>query len=280
MHLNVAVWLIVGRTQMRNISLFSVAGMEQMGGIVFPAEHDYVKDGNLFIPISLGNHYYSSDVLRRLMSDFIPRSNLSIIFLCDRLRFLSYLIRGETDRQRITANIKIQVGELTRALIKLGLESHPNASIADWSFCREDGRYKGLLAKLQQFVRDDATVRRELYDCVNRLLAIHGRKGTSVARCAELQFEYITEETALSLYMTEIRGYDVEVYRRAGGFVDYLYAQRPADLRTLTGKLKLSRKFISLEEGIAPAAVELGREALPTLSCLAGGEPTSSLSPQ
>lgn len=218
-----------------------------MGDIVYPAEHDYAKGGNLFIPISLGNHYYSYDVLRRLMNDFIQPSNLSIIFLCDRLRFLSYLIRGETDRQRITSNINIQVGQLSRALIKLGLGSRPNASIADWSFCREDGRYKNLLSKLQQFVRDDTTVRRELDDYVDRLLDIHGRKGTSVARCAELQFEYVMEETALSLYMTEIRGYHVEVYRRGMGFVDYLYAQRRADLRTLTGNLILNRKFIALE---------------------------------
>lgn len=224
-----------------------------MRGLVFPAEHDYAKGGNLFIPISLGNHYYSSEVLRRLMNKFIAPSNLSIIFLCDRLRFLSYLIRGETDRHRIASNIKIQVGQLTRTLIKLGLGSHPNASIADWSFCREDGRYKRLLSKLQQFVRDDATVRRELDDYVNRLLDTHSGKGTSVARGAELQFEYVTEETALSLYMTEIRGYHVEVYRRGMGFVDYLYARRPADLRTLTGKLILNRKFISLE-GPGPCA--------------------------
>jgi hypothetical protein len=38
------------------------------------------------------------------------------------------------------------------------------------------------------------------------------------------------------------------------GFVDYLYAQRPADLRTLTGNLILNRKFISLE---GPALVRM-----------------------
>jgi tRNA-dependent cyclodipeptide synthase len=225
-----------------------------MGSMVFPAERNYAKGDNLFIPISLGNHYYSSDVLRRLMIDFISPSNLSIIFLCDRLRFLSYLIRGETDRRRITSNVKIQVVQLTRALTKLGLKSHPNASIADWSLCRKDCRYKGLLSELQQFVRDDPTVRRELDDYINRLLDIHGRKVASVARCAELQFEYVTEETALSLYMTEIRGYHVEVYRRGMGFVDYLYARRPADLRTLTGKLILNRKFISLEDRFTATA--------------------------
>src|SRR5262249_14908946 len=141
----------------------------------------------------------------------------------------------------------IQVGELSRALIKLGLGSHPNASIADWSFCRKDGRYKGLISKLQQFVRDDATVRRELDDYIDCLLDIHGRKGTSVARCAELQFEYVIEETALSLYMTDIGVNYIEISGRGMGFIHYLPAQRPADLRTLTGNLILNRKFIALE---------------------------------
>src|SRR5258708_12045769 len=122
--------------------------MDQMGDIVYPAEHDYAKGGNLFIPISLGNHYYSHDVLRRLMNDFIQPSNLSIIFLCDRLRFLSYLIRGEPDRHRITSNINIHVGQLSRPLIKLVPGSLPNPTIPVRSFCPHDGPYQTLLSHL------------------------------------------------------------------------------------------------------------------------------------
>jgi hypothetical protein len=208
---------------------------------------DYVKRGNLFIPISLGNHYYSNAVLRDLVNEFVSPSNRSIIFICDQLRFLSYLIRGETDLQRITSNIKGQVEQLTRVLIDLGIGSICHASIADSTFCRNDSEHIRLLSDLQQFVRDDLRVRGELDDHVNRLVDIHHRKGTSVSPCAELQFQYVIEETALSLYMTEIRGYNIEVYRRGMGFVDYLYAQRPTDLLTLTGNLVLNRKFIPLE---------------------------------
>jgi hypothetical protein len=61
--------------------------------------HACVEGQNIFVPISLGNHYYSVPVLRRLVNDYIRPSNLSIILICDRLRFLSYLIRGEIDTE-------------------------------------------------------------------------------------------------------------------------------------------------------------------------------------
>ena len=215
--------------------------------------NEYATSGNVFVPISLGNHYYSSTVLRKLMDNFIVPSNRSVIFCCDRLRLLSYLIRGEIDLEHITLNIKIQVQQLTRALLNVGIQSCPHATIVDWSFCQEDRRFHELLFNLKQFVRDDAMVARELSDHVNRLAHVHGRRGANTAKGDELQFSYLTEETALSLYMTEIRGYNVEVYRRGMGFVDYLYSQRPAELLTLTGNSILTRRFIALEESNQPS---------------------------
>ena len=116
------------------------------------------KGANLFIPISLGNHYYSSVVLQNLMDDFISSSNRSIIFLCDRLRFLSYRIRGEVDIKGINSRIQIQIDQMKRTLDNLGLGSHPNAFVADWSFLEEDHRYGELLASLGEFVQADREV--------------------------------------------------------------------------------------------------------------------------
>jgi tRNA-dependent cyclodipeptide synthase len=215
--------------------------------------NEYATSGNVFVPISLGNHYYSSTVLRKLIDNFIVPSNRSVIFCCDRLRLLSYLIRGEMDLERITLNIKSQVEQLTRALVNVGIRSCPHATIVDWSFCQEDRRFHELLFNLKQFIRDDAMVARELNDHLNRLVHIHSRKGANTAKGDELQFNYLTEETALSLYMTEIRGYNVEVYRRGMGFVDYLYSQRPAELLTLTGNSVLTRRFIALENCNQPS---------------------------
>src|SRR6266436_4976630 len=86
-----------------------------------------VADANLFIPISLGNHYYSSEILRRLLSDFVTNSKSAVVLPCDRLRLLSYRIRGEANLQQVDANIKLQLDQLTRSLMNLGLGSYTNA---------------------------------------------------------------------------------------------------------------------------------------------------------
>jgi len=202
----------------------------------------------MFIPISLGNHYYSSEVLSALLAQFIAKSLCSVIFLCDRLRFLSYRIRGETDDSRISANIRLQLEQMKRTLINLGLNSHPNARVVDWSFLQDDPRYVGVVASLEKLVREDPRAQ-EQADCyvaqfVSRFFA---PDGPPHEKSIKLQRQYLIEETALSLYMTEVRGFNVEVYRRGMGFVDDLYAERPAELMLLLEKSTLDRRFISIE---------------------------------
>ena len=223
-----------------------------MEGKIAPAADQHAKGAkgaNLFIPISLGNHYYSSVVLQNLMDDFISSSNRSIIFLCDRLRFLSYRIRGEVDIKGINSRIQIQIDQMKRTLDNLGLGSHPNAFVADWSFLEEDHRYGELLASLGEFVQAD----REVGECLNDRVAtlidrFYRRESSELVDSMELQRQYIMAETALSLFMTEIRGYNVELYRRGMGFVDYLYSRRSDELRSLTGSSALKRKFIAIEQ--------------------------------
>jgi tRNA-dependent cyclodipeptide synthase len=208
-----------------------------------------VPGGNIFIPISLGNHYYSSQILRRVIMEIVSKSDRSMIFLCDRLRFLSYQIRGERDIQRINSNVQIQLEQTRRALINLHLGRYPNALVADWSFCQEDPRYQRLLTSLEEFAREDPVVGRQLRDYAARLLhRFHGLATPDYAISVQLQLQYVMEETALSLFITEIRGYNVEVYRRGMGFVDYLYDQRPERLKSLMCKSTLDRKFIALED--------------------------------
>jgi tRNA-dependent cyclodipeptide synthase len=214
-----------------------------------------LASANLFIPISLGNHYYSSQILRRLLSDFVANSKSAVVFLCDRLRLLSYRIRGEVDIERIEANIKLQLDQLTRSLMHLGLRSYPNAKVANWLFLLDDPRYTGLLASLQDFVEKDAALHHKLEDYAGELMdRFRGLSDAGFQERIALQRQYVTEETALSLYMTEIRGFNVEVYRRGMGFVDALYRERPSELMSLLGKSKLDRRFISLEEWIARPA--------------------------
>jgi tRNA-dependent cyclodipeptide synthase len=207
-----------------------------------------VVQSNLFIPISLGNHYYSRKILREVFVNFIAHSNVSIIFLCDRLRFLTYRMRGVTNLETINSKIRIQIDQMNRTLANLGLGSYPNVSIVSWSFLKEDHRYDRLLQSLQEFIHADAEVRLSLNDFAATLIArFYGLGSANLAQPTELQRQYIIEETALSLFMTEIKGYNVEVYRRGMGFVDYLYRERPSHLKLLTEKATLNRRFIALE---------------------------------
>jgi tRNA-dependent cyclodipeptide synthase len=202
----------------------------------------------MFIPISLGNHYYSSEILGILLSRFIAESARSVIFLCDRLRFLSYRIRGETNEAKIVANIRQQLDQMRRTLVNLGLDSHRNASVVDWSFLREDDRYSRLVAMLEKLLREDRAVREQADRYIAQFVArFLSPDGPPPRESIELQRQYLIEETALSLYMTEIRGFNVEVYRKGMGFVDDLYFERPADLMRLLRKSTLDRRFVSIE---------------------------------
>jgi len=211
----------------------------------------------MFIPISLGNHYYSSGVLSTLLSHFIAKSRCSVIFLCDRLRFLSYRIRGETHDSRIVANIRLQLDQMNRTLVNLGLGSHPNARVVDWSFLQDDPRYSGVVASLEQLVREDPWAQEQANRYVAQFVArFHAPDGPQLGDSAHLQRQYLIEETALSLYMTELRGFNVEVYRRGMGFVDDLYSERPAEVMSLLKKSTLERKFISIENWLERTKVE------------------------
>jgi tRNA-dependent cyclodipeptide synthase len=238
---------------------FEEVAVEHAAGNVYDetSTTECLAGARMFIPISLGNHYYSSEVLNVLLSHFIARSRSSVIFLCDRLRFLSYRIRGETDDARIAANIRLQLDQMNRTLINLGLSSHSNARVVDWSFLQDDPRYADVLESLQELMRKDPWVRdqvdRYVAQFVVRFDAPHGPRRDEAI---QLQRQYLVEETALSLYMTEVRGFNVEVYRRGMGFVDDLYAKRAVELMSLLKKSTLERKFVSIEHWLERAKAE------------------------
>ena len=208
-----------------------------------------LRSARVFVPISLGNHYYNSRILERILTDVLVKASSGVIFLCDRLRYLSYLIRGEPNNDRIGRNIQIQLEQTVRALTNLGLGSLANVTIANWSMLEDDPRYGALLVSVEALLRDVPAVRHEAEVEAAQLLRRFGDPGKLARKQRlKLQLQYITEETALSLYMTEIRGFNVELYRRGKGFVDLLYNEHSDALKSITGKGVLVRKFVSLEE--------------------------------
>jgi tRNA-dependent cyclodipeptide synthase len=204
---------------------------------------------NFFIPISLGNPYYSKPVLNLIVEQFIAQGRSSIIIICDRLRYLSYRIRGATDEHKIKANIFAQVEELKAALNTAGLEKYPTTTVATWAYVEQDNRFCDLLSSLHGFLISDPALKRLLSVYARDMIAkfrgeLGGGEDTTFMN---FQRQYLLEEIALALYMIEVRGFETEVYKERGGMIDDLYELRATELTRFLNKPRLQRKFIALK---------------------------------
>jgi tRNA-dependent cyclodipeptide synthase len=206
------------------------------------------KLNTAFVPISLGNHYYSSAILRRIKDEIIDNSSRSAVFICDRLRSLSYQIQGETNTDHIDRVVRLQCEQFRKMLAKIGIASDPNHIVVDWSYLNREKQYSEFVLELDRFIEGDQELRKRRADYVAQQLAHHSvDEGIFSQDAIGFQKQYITEETALSLYMTEIKGFNVELYRRGMGFVDYIYGHKPDDLKRFLARSELRRQFVSLE---------------------------------
>lgn len=200
---------------------------------------------NFFFPISLGNHYFTNRILSRIAAELVPCSGRSLVLICDRLRVLTYQMRGFAAEQ---AALKVQkeVGEFYHRLENCGFADHDNAVCVTWQFAAQDIRYYDLLNGVEALVAAD----RDLQAFIEALTdSIAGRFGLETRPATRrLQSRYMIEETCVSLFTTELAGYPIEFYRRRDvGLVVELYERKAEDLRRLLDKPRLARRFVALE---------------------------------
>jgi len=209
------------------------------------ARIDDVSTQRLFVPISLGNHYYSGVRLRRLLHELLAPSAASVVFLCDQLRYLSYQIQGEFREEFLRKRVSLQLYQQRQALKNLGFGTHSNVSILSWADIETDEAYLKVLAKTKELAAADRTVSGEVQRLSGSLISKFGSLDEHSERTRALQAEYLIVETALSLYMNELQGFDYEVYRRGLGLIDFMYDVCPEKVRGITGSS--NRKLLALE---------------------------------
>ena len=202
----------------------------------------------LFIPISLGNHYYTNDVLTRISRQVVPTALDATIFLCDRLRSLIFQMRGIDDPGLAGSKVVHELVQFKRTLRNCGLEDGGNVRIATWSLIENDPRFVHILASLRRIVERDPVSLLFLQALCSRLVGRFVNTHPVSETALTLQWTYVYEETALSLFMTEVYGANVEVYRRKDeGLIRFLYEERPDLLHRLLRGTELQRTFVSLE---------------------------------
>ncbi len=205
------------------------------------------SDRRLFIPISIGNHYYTNKILKRIIREITSLSSESVFFICDKLRYLTYKIRNIDEDERIKSKVKTEVHQFKQRLKNCGIENNKNNKVKTWSFLYESNDYVRILNALNIIVNSDADIRTYLYHhSVSLMKAFFN--GPSDKYDNLLQKQYIVEETALSIFMTEIYGTNIEIYRRMDeGLIVYLYKNKLAKIKDIILGKTPKRIFVSLE---------------------------------
>ncbi len=206
-----------------------------------------LSDQRLFIPISLGNHYYTNKILKWIMVEVASLSSEAVFFICDKLRYLTYKIRKIEDDQKINLKVETEVHQFKQRLKNCGIENYQNYKIATWSFVSGYRSYHHILNALGIIARNDADVDAYLNHRASCLIDLIFN-GRSNQYNHSIQKQYIIEETALSLFMTEIYGTNYELYRRMDeGLIVYLYQNKLAEVKDILFGRIPKRTFVSLE---------------------------------
>jgi tRNA-dependent cyclodipeptide synthase len=209
-----------------------------------------IKSDKIFIPISIGNHYYSTKTLSYIRDYVLPICSSSEIVICDKLRIIIYKMRQIGDEDFIKDKVNKEVEQFKRMLNNCGI-SDCKTTISTFKLTLNSADYDYLLSRIRILVLSDEIINEYVDVLANKLIVRFIDNQLIDKKSLQLQKDYIVEETALSLYMTEVLGANVELYRREEeGLIKYLYNEHSSDLMEILNKPFLNRRFLSLESMI------------------------------
>lgn len=204
-----------------------------------------MKSDKAFFPISLGNHYYTNDILITIRNEIAVNFDDSIVVICDHLRYLSYKIRGiETDV--IRKKLQKEVDEFNKRLFNCGYENS-GIRIENMSSFLSEKKF----IDIQIIILNLISEQKPIFEYINELSMFTLDKIHSEIDVINIdtQLQYFISETALSLYVTELLGFFNEFYKQFDrGLVVILYETYTNYLKSTLHKTTLNRKFHSLKE--------------------------------
>lgn len=201
-----------------------------------------------FIPVSLGNPFYSSRRVELIVERYVITSRASIFFVCDRLRYLALKAQGEEDAKASIRVLKI-TSDTVRMIEKSTSIVGSRVRVVTWEFVECKPMYRDLVIEIERMLEVDEEVKAFFSQYLKHLVWKFYSVGDQ--NTWQWQRRYIVEETAVSIYMTEVAGYNHELYvRHEYGLVDFLYKFRREALRSFLGKKRLMRRFVDLAEAL------------------------------
>ncbi len=207
------------------------------------------KSQKAFVPIALGDHYYSDDALTTIRDTITKRHGECLLVICDYLRHLAYQIRGNSSGI-IEKRILMEVHEFMKRLRRCGFYRYGIRSMSMMSFVYRPA-YLHIQDRICKLIRDEPLLLEFLAEHSVFTLAKFDNPNNPDNR--DTQIRYFVSETTLGIYLTEILGYENEYYGVFDrGLIVLLYENYQQNLLSIINKNKLDRKFHSLSGIMTP----------------------------
>jgi hypothetical protein len=199
-----------------------------------------------FIPISIGNRFYTSKRVRKIGEMFLADAAAAVIIPCDILKFFAYLAQrgisdGEAELRASRESLNV-IGMLRNC----GVEKMGNTRIYPMSNFYSDSEFLYFIDEFEKAVNSSraASELDRLVDLfINQFYDPDER--TESTEC--IQRQNVLHAAGMGIYVTEILGYRSELYKQSEGLLQtYLYEFCPDVLRSLLGKSQLDRQFVGL----------------------------------
>lgn len=204
-----------------------------------------MKSNKAFYPISLGNHYYTNNVLTGIKDRVSINFQENMLVICDHLRYLSYKMRG-IDTDIIEKKIVNEVSQFQKTLKNCGYDSS-RITIENMSSLICSEIYLKIERGIFKLIKDEEQV----FDYLNELsmFTLDKFEGSEIRNNIDVQIQYFVSETAMSIYVTECLGFENEYYKQFDrGLVVIVYEKYNNYLKRILGTDVLSRKFYSLKD--------------------------------
>ena len=201
-----------------------------------------------FIPISLGNHFYSRNRIAQLGDLFSLTEGNHIFVLCDCNRFFAYRASG-VDKMISRNKVVREINDYERMLEKISRDKKTDLNITTMSQIAQDPTFIRIGRDLNKVISHNAYLSGAFHAFTNRYLSRFYEKDLEIANAEKWQSRYVFWETVLSIYMTEVRDFSNELYKTGEGmFINFVYAECQEEIRRLLKKDSLRRKFFTLED--------------------------------
>lgn len=200
-----------------------------------------------FVPMSIGNRYYSRSRMRRIANLSLVNADGSVVVPCDRLRVLSYVTHKGVGVDQAKQKAKDECDGMMKMLDNLGISNMSNCHVIPMSVFYGDPALQLFIDALEGAILTEPGASDRLEWLTDYYLDQFYDATDRHEQSRIIQRTNVLHAAGFGIFVTEKLEYRKEIYKDGSGLLQtYLYREHAELLRKLLEKSQLEREFIEL----------------------------------